>query len=139
MQVENYYTEVIMDNNKILVMLRPKTGFDYGKMYCKFFEDYFTLEYKNKGLFNTSNQVYKVYYNEVKTIEDSDYGIFFTVPGVKLNFTKDDINFPVSPSKNFGGLIGAFISMSNAKKKKYIIYFKNNDDKELFIKKCESK
>ncbi|MBQ7797641.1 MAG: hypothetical protein IJ371_00775 [Clostridia bacterium] len=128
-----------MEDNKILVMLRPKTGMDYGKMYCKFFEDYFTLEYKNKGLFNTSNQVYKVNYSEIKEIEDSDYGVFFSVPGIRLHFTREDINFPVSPSKNFGGLIGAFISMSNAKKKKYIIYFKNQEDKNLFVEKCKIK
>ena len=116
-----------MDNIEINVFLRPKTGLDNGKMQCNMSEKRFVLI--KKSLFKDT-EICNVLYKDIERFEDSNY---MFVPGVQIYFNKN-LDFPSSPTLVVGGLIGGLISL--AKKKKYILYFNNNKEKQIFINNC---
>ena len=123
-----------MKNTEMIVMLRPKTGMDYGKMYCEMMDDYFVLTHKKWALLDANaGKFYKVYYKDIKQIEDKNY---MFVKGIRLFFNNAEINFPSSPSLVLGGLFGSIIDAF--KSKKYILYFDKASDKDTFIEKCKN-
>lgn len=118
-----------MTNEEIMVYLRPKTGLNYGKMYCEMLEEYFTLTDKKWDLLGNS-KFYEILYKDIERIEDKNY---MGIKGVQIYF-KHEVNFPSSPSLVLGGLIGGVIGLM--KRKKYILYFDSNEEKQLFINRC---
>lgn len=118
-----------MNKEEMWVYLRPKTGLNYGKMYCEMLNEYFVLTNKKWALLEDS-KFYKVFYKDIDKIEDNNY---MFVPGIQIYFKKE-VHFPSSPSLVAGGLIGGLIGL--LKKEKYILYFDNKKIKQIFIDKC---
>ena len=111
----------------ITMLLRPKTGFSYGKFDCSIYSDKFVLVKRREGLFDKKAE-FTIPFSAIEKIEDQNY---MYVKGIRIFLNDDSIEYPAAPSKVFDGLIGVLISL--AKKEKFILYFNKSNEKNLFL------
>lgn len=117
----------------IVVMLRPKTGSCSYKMDCEFYKDEFVLTMRRRAIFDSdAGKQFHIPYKSIASLENNPY---CWVSGIKINLTDKNVDFPSSPPKALGGLIGAFISM--ARSKLFILYFNKKIEMEKFVAICK--
>ena len=111
----------------ITMLLRPKTGFSYGKFDCSIFSDKFVLVKRREGLFDKKVE-FEIPFRAIEKIEDKNY---MTVKGIRIYLNDPNIEYPASPSLLLDGLVGCLISF--AKRNKFILYFNKNKEKDIFL------
>lgn len=118
----------------IEVMLRPGTGFQKGYMELNFYKDCFTLTKEKEAMLDfNEGEKFTIPYKAISSFENNNYA---WVSGIKINLNDSRIDFPASPSKAVGGLLGGLISAFRAEKKLFILYFNDKTDKQTFVDKC---
>lgn len=111
----------------IRMLLRPKTGFSFGKFDCSIYNDKFVLTKKREGLFDRKEQ-FTIPFSAIEKIEDKNY---MTVKGIRIYLNDPNIEYPASPSLFLDGVVGALSSF--AKRNKFILYFNKKNEKNVFL------
>ena len=113
----------------LIVYLRPKTGTYHFKFACDIYDDKFVLTKKRETLFDSNaGMQFTIPFAAIEKIEDTNY---LYIKGLQFFINDPEVEYPSSPSKVAGGLVGALITLK--RKGLFILYFNKNKEIPIFL------